>query len=105
MSENDIGFRSPRFDRCGNKISNARITVLHNGVAVHDNFEVLRKTGAGKQESPEAFPIKLQNHKNPIVFRNIWLIDHSAASCQPCQSLARQDDPFRRPAQLLAVSN
>jgi hypothetical protein len=71
----DLTFRSPRFDGCGNKIQNARITVLHNGVAVHDDFEVERKTGAGKQESDQLWPIKFQDHSNPVRFRNIWLID------------------------------
>ena len=71
----DITFRSPRFDSVGTKIRNARITVLHNGVAVHDDFEVERKTGAGKPEQDILRPIKLQDHSNPVRFRNIWLID------------------------------
>lgn len=71
----DLTFRSPRFDVHGNKIRNARITVLHNGVAVHDNFELERKTGAGKPEADILRPIKLQDHSNPVRFRNIWLID------------------------------
>ena len=71
----DITFRSPTFDAAGNKLCNARITVLHNGVAVHNNFEVERKTGAGKPESPAPRPIKLQDHSNPVRYRNIWLID------------------------------
>lgn len=72
----DITFRSPRFDVDGNKIENARLTVRHNGVFIHRNFEVERKTGAGKPESPEAFPIKLQNHSDPVRFRNIWVVEH-----------------------------
>lgn len=82
----DLTFRSPKFDAAGNKIQNARITLLHNGVAVHDNFELERKTGAGKKEADTDRPIKLQNHSNPIRYRNIWLIDlgrqqsHSASS-------------------------
>lgn len=71
----DITFRSPRFDALGNKVCNGRITVLHNGVAVHDNFEIQRKTGAGKPESAMLRPIKFQDHSNPVRYRNIWLID------------------------------
>lgn len=71
----DLTFRSPRFDSDGNKIQNARITVLHNGVAVHDDFEIERKTGAGKKETPVLHPIKFQDHSNPVRFRNMWLID------------------------------
>lgn len=74
----DITFRSPRFDYGGNKVQNARITVLHNGVVVHDHFDVERKTGAGKPETNQLWPIKLQDHSNPVRFRNIWLIDLAA---------------------------
>ena len=76
----DITFRSPRFDAEGKKIRNARLTVLHNGVAVHDDFEVERKTGAGQPEADVLRPIKLQDHSNPVRFRNIWLIDLEAAN-------------------------
>lgn len=72
----DIHFRSPRFDSAGNKICPARLTVCHNGVVIHHNVAVERKTGAGREESPELFPIKLQNHGNPVHFRNIWLVDY-----------------------------
>lgn len=75
----DLTFRSPRFDAEGKKIQNASITVLHNGVAVHDHFEVERKTGAGKQESPKLWPTKFQDHSNPVRFRNMWLIDLGGA--------------------------
>ena len=73
----DLTFYSPRFDQHGEKIQNARITLLHNGVAIHDDFEVERKTGAGRPEADTWRPIKLQNHSNPVRFRNIWLIDLS----------------------------
>lgn len=71
----DITFRSPRFDSEGNKIINARLTVLHNGVPVHNDFEVERKTGAGKPEEDVLRAIKFQDHSNPVRFRNIWIID------------------------------
>lgn len=82
----DITFFSPRFDAEGTKYQNARLTVLHNGYPIHNNFEVEHKTGAGKKESPELFPIKLQNHSDPVRFRNIWVIDHAAtAASAPCE--------------------
>jgi hypothetical protein len=71
----DITFRSPRFDACGQKVANARLTLLHNGVAVHRDVEIESKTGAGQPEGPELLPIKLQDHGNPIYFRNIWLYE------------------------------
>lgn len=76
----DITYTAPRFDDEGKKVANARITVLHNGVAVHDDVEIVAKTGAGKPEGPTPLPIKLQNHGNPVVFRNIWIVDRSPAA-------------------------
>lgn len=70
----DIDFQGARFNPAGDKIENARITVRHNGVPVQYNYEITAKTGAGKPEGPEPRPIKLQNHGNPVVFRNIWII-------------------------------
>lgn len=68
----DIVFRAARFEG-EKKTENARITVYHNGVLIHDDFEIPRKTGAGKAEGPEPMPIKLQGHNNPVKFRNVWV--------------------------------
>lgn len=68
----DIVFRAARFDG-DNKIENARITVYQNQQLIHDDFAILRKTGAGKKEGPEPGPIKLQGHHNPVRFRNVWI--------------------------------
>jgi hypothetical protein len=46
---------------------NTLATVLHNGVKVHDNF-ILRKG------PPKPSRIMLQDHGNPVVFRNIWVL-------------------------------
>ncbi len=70
----DITFRGARFDAAGAKTENARITVIHNGVTVHDNVELKDKTGAGQKEGPEPGPIKLQDHDNKVRFRNIWIV-------------------------------
>ncbi len=69
----DIWFRAARFDG-QKKIADARITVLHNGVKVHDNVAIPNKTGAGSPEGPEPRPIKFQDHHDPVRFRNIWLV-------------------------------
>lgn len=73
----DITFQSARFDADGNKTRNANLTVVHNGVPVHCQFVVERKTGAGNQEGPKVLPTKLQDHGNPVEFRNIWIVDHT----------------------------
>ena len=82
----DIWFTAARFADDGKtKSANARITVLHNAVPIHSNREITAKTGGGKVEGPEDFPINLQDHGNPVTFRNIWLINHVAdAVSLPC---------------------
>ncbi|WP_298861954.1 DUF1080 domain-containing protein [uncultured Gimesia sp.] len=87
----DIAFVAPRFDSAGKKTKNAFITVLQNGIPIHQDYSIIAKTGGGKQEGAELFPIKLQNHSNPVRFRNIWIVDLSdqpdPVYCHPCQSL------------------
>lgn len=67
-----IVFRAPRWDG-DKKTENARITVYHNGVLIHDDYEMKRKTGAGKREGPDDRPTRLQGHQNPVQFRNVWV--------------------------------
>jgi len=71
----DIDFRAAQFDENGKKIKNAVITVLHNGVEIHQELELPNKTGSGAKEGPTAGPIYLQNHGNPVRFRNIWVVE------------------------------
>lgn len=79
----DIWFTAARFAEDGKtKAANARITVLHNGVPIHSDREITAKTGGGKVEGPDDFPINLQDHGNPVTFRNIWLA-HKAAETAP----------------------
>jgi len=68
----DIVFRAARFDG-DQKTENARVTVYHNGVLIHDDVEMPHKTGAGQPEGPEPRPLKLQGHSNPVQFRNVWV--------------------------------
>ncbi|PQO43392.1 DUF1080 domain-containing protein [Blastopirellula marina] len=86
----DIYFTAARFDDAGKKVSDARLTVYQNGIAVQRDIAIPNKTGAGKQEGPTPGPIKLQDHNDPVVFRNIWIIEPAepisfvSASCA-CQ--------------------
>jgi hypothetical protein len=91
----DIVFNSPRFAADGSKLSNAHITVYQNGVAVHHNVDLFRKTGGGAQEGPDLLPIKLQDHDSPVRFRNIWIIDDAAPNIDPYPHYARPEGPFR----------
>jgi hypothetical protein len=72
----DILFKAPRFD--GAKlVSPAKVTVVHNGVVVQWEAEFLGATAhrAVAQYAPHAaeLPIGLQDHGNPMRFRNIWV--------------------------------
>lgn len=86
----DIWFQSPRFDQSGKKLYNAQITVHHNGVAIHDNAEVTAKTGGGAQEGPQALVTKLQNHGDPIRYRNIWIVNYGQPSVCPVSIAAAE---------------
>jgi len=71
----DIDFTAARFNAQGVKVTNARITVRHNGVVVHDDVELQSKTGAGQPEGPDPLPIYFQDHGNLVTFRNIWILE------------------------------
>ncbi|HEY1065576.1 MAG TPA: DUF1080 domain-containing protein, partial [Pirellulales bacterium] len=70
----DIDFTAAKFGPDGKKTANAKVTVKHNGVVIHDNFEFAGATPGGIGEKPEPAPIFLQNHGNPVNFRNIWIV-------------------------------
>lgn len=71
----DVDFTAAKYDTSGKKTANARITVKHNGIIIHDDIEADHSTTAAPQgESPAAGPIYLQNHGNPVRYRNIWVV-------------------------------
>jgi hypothetical protein len=79
----DIRFTAPRWGADGKKLRNARITTWLNGTIVQNDVELPDKTGAGQIEEPNLLPIKLQNHSDPVRFRNIWIIDRGLAHPTP----------------------
>ena len=69
----DVEFTAAKFDDSGKKTANARMTVRHNGTVIHDNVEVDHRTTASPlAEGVEPGPLYLQNHSNPVRYRNIW---------------------------------
>ncbi len=60
----------------GKKVKNARMTLKHNGVVIHNDLEISGTTG-GSRSDPEGTPgpIKLQGHGNPLQYRNIWIVE------------------------------
>jgi len=73
----DIVFHRPHFDADGQVVRPARFTVFHNGVLVQDNVELTGATAhydrPPYEAHPDRLPIQLQDHSNPVRFRNIWL--------------------------------
>jgi hypothetical protein len=70
----DVTFRAPKFDKKGDKISDASITVIHNGVTIHKNLVLPTPTHVAPfDEDPGKGPLVLQDHGNPVRYRNIWL--------------------------------
>ena len=73
----DIVYTAPRFDADGKLLSPARLTVFHNGVLIQNNVELTGPTDwldrAPYRAHPEKLPISLQDHGNPVRFRNIWV--------------------------------
>lgn len=75
----DVDFTAPRFDSSGKKISDARLTVRLNGVVVQNDVRVPGPTRAAPvAEANSPGPIYLQDHGNPVRFRNIWLLPRDA---------------------------
>ncbi|MBA2227120.1 MAG: DUF1080 domain-containing protein [Thermogemmata sp.] len=70
----DIDFTPAVFDDTGKKVKNARATIRHNGVIIHENIEFPRETPGGQKEGPTPGPLHLQDHGDPVVYRNIWIV-------------------------------
>ena len=73
----DIEYTAAQYE--GEKlIAKPRVTVYHNGVKIHDNVELpgdRNSTAAPVQPGPEPGPIYLQDHGNPVRYRNIWILE------------------------------
>lgn len=80
----DIIFTRPRFDAEGKLVSPAFMTVLHNGVLVQNHVTLTGPTSwmsrAPYKAHPDKLPISLQDHGNPVRYRNLWIRELSDAS-------------------------
>ncbi len=78
----DIVFRAPRFSASGELLDSARVTVHHNGILVHHArafWGGTRHRANGVYEPSMARgPIRLQDHGNPVRYRNIWVREIAA---------------------------
>lgn len=73
----DIDFTAPRFDEAGNKTKNGIVTIKHNGKAIHEGLDLTSATPGGgfSKEIPAPGPFQLQQHGNPVFYRNIWVVE------------------------------
>jgi hypothetical protein len=58
------------------KVKPAIATVRLNGVVIHDKLEIPRPNGGGGQsDETKTGALFLQNHSNPVNFKNIWIVE------------------------------
>ncbi len=70
----DIDFKAPKYEG-DKKVAPARMTVRHNGVVIHSDVAINQITpgGTGGDDKRVTGPLHLQNHGNPVRYRNIWV--------------------------------
>jgi hypothetical protein len=68
----DIEYRLATADQPAKMVS-----VLHNGVKIHENVEIKKKTTSAVDGGPDATPgpLHMQDHGNPVLYRNIWVVE------------------------------
>lgn len=78
----DIIFHRPHFDQDGKLTKRATFTVLHNGVLTQDHVVLSGGTDwrgphavSEYQAHADKLPIAMQDHGNPVRFRNVWVRD------------------------------
>ena len=73
----DIFWTAPRFNEDGMLKSPAYITAVHNGVLIQNHFELKGDTPFNRPpkytKHAAKGPISIQDHGNPVRFRNIWV--------------------------------
>lgn len=70
----DIDFTAAKYDAAGKKTADAVMTVKHNGILIQERAEIPEITRAAPvKEENSPGPLYLQNHGNPVRFRNIWV--------------------------------
>lgn len=70
----DIDFTAARYEG-DKKVENARVTIKHNGVVIHKDLELPAGTPGYQPEGAGDESLFLQDHGDPVVFRNIWVVE------------------------------
>ena len=86
----DIAFRAPKLSESGELTRPPVITVAHNGQTIHENVTIPAPTQGGKPDHVERGPLKLQDHRNPARYRNIWLVELPGEAPAPPAPAASQ---------------
>ena len=74
----DIDYTAAVYDDAGKLTKNPRVTAKLNGVVIHDDVELpgnRNTTAAPVQAGKEPGPLYLQDHGNPVRYRNIWVVE------------------------------
>lgn len=71
----DVDFQAARFNEEGKKVADAVVTIRHNGVLIHDQFKLPRITPGGGQMDEKPGALFLQDHHDPVRYRNIWIVE------------------------------
>lgn len=75
----DITYHNPRFDEAGNLTKPTTISLLHNGILVHDNAALtgptFHKLRPPYEKHADKLPFYLQNHGDRLEFQNIWIVE------------------------------
>ena len=59
----------------GKKIRNAKVTIRHNGIVIHEDLEIRHGTPGKYPEAEGPGPLYLQGHGNQVLYRNIWVVE------------------------------
>ena len=71
----DVIFRAARVSDAGEVQEKVRLTLLHNGLVIHNNVELPGVTGGAVDDRVgEPGPLLLQDHGNLVAYRNIWAV-------------------------------
>lgn len=71
----DVEFRAARFAADGKKTEDAIVTIKLNGVVIHDKLKLPKITAGGGQRDEKPGALYMQDHGNPVRFRNIWVLE------------------------------
>jgi hypothetical protein len=71
----DVIFRAARVDTRGQLVEPVRLTLLQNGIVIQNNVQLPGVTGGAMDRNVgEPGPLLLQDHGDPVQYRNVWIL-------------------------------